>query len=243
MKKLCASVAFVVVGSGAFAASPDPVVLEPPVLAPLFSWAGGYIGAQAGYLDSDIDLSGVNTASTPPRTMSTSDLNASGAVGGIFAGYNWQRSANLVYGVEAEINGTDADKSGAGVPSPGFGFIRNGIKSEIDWNAALRGRVGYAMDRTLFYAAGGVAFADVNLDGTAAGGPGTFSYSETLTGWTIGAGVEHAFTDNWVARLDYRYSDYGDDSFTFIAPGSGDLHRFKLDAVTHEVKAGISYKF
>ena len=241
MKKLFASVAVAVVGSGAFAASPEPVVLEAPVVAPLFTWAGGYVGAQAGYLDSDIDLSGVNTAGG--QTASISDLDASGAVGGLFAGYNWQPSANLVYGIEGEINASGADESGAGVPPPSFGFIRNGLKSEIDWSAALRGRLGYAMDRTLFYAAAGVAFADVSLDGTAGGGAGPFSYSETLTGWTIGAGVEHAFTDNWVARLDYRYSDYGDDSFTFLPPGGGPLHRFDLDAVTHEVKAGIAYKF
>lgn len=241
MKKLCASVAIAVVGSGAFAGSPEPVIVEAPVVAPLFSWVGGYVGAHAGYLDSDIDLSGQNLSNL--NTMSSSDLNASGAVGGVFAGYNWQPSSNLVYGVEAEINATGADKSGAGVPPPSFGFIGGGIKSEIDWSAALRGRVGYAVDRTLLYVAGGVAFADVSLDGTNRGGnPGPFSYSETLTGWTIGAGVEHAFTDNWVARLDYRYSDYGDDSFSFVS-GGGTPHRFELDAVTHEVKVGIAYKF
>lgn len=242
MRKIYAAVTMAVVGSGAFAGSPGPVIVEAPVTAPLFSWAGGYVGAQAGYLDSDIDLSGVNTGGG--QTMSSSDLNASGAVGGVFAGYNWQPSANLVYGIEAEINATGADESGAGVPPPAFGFIGGGIKSEIDWTAALRARVGYAMDRTLLYVAGGVAFADVSLDGTNRGGnPGPFSYNETLTGWTIGAGIEHAFTDNWVARLDYRYSDYGDDSFTFLPPGGGPLHSFKVDAVAHEVKVGISYKF
>lgn len=175
--------------------------------------------------------------------MSSSDLNASGVIGGIFGGYNWQTSDNLVYGVEAEINAAGADVSGDGVPPPGFGFLRNGIDSDVDWTAALRGRVGYAMDRTLLYVAAGVAFADVGLDGQSAGGAGPFSYSETLTGWTIGAGVEHAFTPNSVARIDYRFSDFGDESFTFVAPGSGDLHRFDLDAVTHEIKAGLAYKF
>lgn len=98
------------------------------------------------------------------------------------------------------------------------------------------------MDRTLLYAAGGLAVADVSLDGISAGGAGPFSYSETLTGWTLGAGIEHAFAQNWVGRLDYRYSDFGSDTFGFVS-GGGVPHQFKLNAETHEIRVGLAYRF
>ena len=240
-KMLVLALATTGLGSAAVAGSPEaapPQVQE--VAIPAFNWTGAYAGAQIGSLDSDLHLNGQNLNNN--NTMSSSEIDASGLVAGIFAGYNWQPTGNIVFGVEGEVNFSDADKSGPGFPGPSFGFVRNGIKSEIDLSAALRGRIGYAMDRTLIYLAGGFAWADVSLDGTAIGGPGRFTYGETLTGWTLGAGVEHAFTQNWVARLDYRYSDFGSDTFNFVS-GNGDLHWFKLNSETHEIKVGVAYKF
>jgi opacity protein-like surface antigen len=34
--------------------------------------------------------------------------------------------------------------------------------------------------------------------------------AETLSGWTIGAGVEWAFYRNWSAKIEYLYTDVGD---------------------------------
>jgi outer membrane immunogenic protein len=82
-----------------------------------------------------------------------------------------------------------------------------------------------------------VAFAKVALDGTPTGpGDSRFNPTERLTGWTIGAGVEHAMTANWNLRLDYRYSDLSGD-FNFTS-GNGDPHSFDLDMKSHEVRIG-----
>ncbi len=240
MKKLLIAFAATAVGSAAIAGSPEPALPDRVVMAPAFNWTGAYAGAQIGFLDSDLSLNGENLNNN--NLMSSSAIDASGLVGGVYGGYNWHRAGNMVFGVEGEVNFSDADKSGPGFPGPSFGFLRNGIKSEVDYTAALRGRVGYAMDRTLLYVSAGVAVADISLDGTAIGGSGPFNITETMTGWTIGAGVEHAFTQNWVGRLDYRYSDLGSNSFDFVS-GGGDPHRFNLDAKTHEIKVGVSYKF
>lgn len=59
--------------------------------------------------------------------------------------------------------------------------------------------------------------------------------TETFTGWTVGGGLEHAFTDNWTGRLEYRYADYGREDFGL---GLGD---FRLKE--HSIRAGVSFKF
>jgi outer membrane immunogenic protein len=80
-----------------------------------------------------------------------------------------------------------------------------------DWQASARGRIGYAMDRTLFYGTAGAAFTEVRaFTNWAPGfGPGVIStQTRTLTGVTVGAGVEHAVTDNFTLGLEGRYSWY-----------------------------------
>jgi outer membrane immunogenic protein len=73
------------------------------------------------------------------------------------------------------------------------------------------------MDRTLFYVTGGAAFTQVRAYSNwipVGIFPGTIAYdSRTLTGWTIGVGVEHAVTNNFTLGLEGRYSDYGTQRF------------------------------
>ncbi|MCK1975216.1 outer membrane beta-barrel protein, partial [Bacillus safensis] len=75
-------------------------------------------------------------------------------------------------------------------------------------------RVGYAVDRFMPYLAGGVAFGNIKNSGSI-DNIGSFSESKTLTGWTAGAGVDYAATDNLIVRLEYRYTDYGDKDIDF----------------------------
>jgi outer membrane immunogenic protein len=85
----------------------------------------------------------------------------------------------------------------------------------------------------LIYATGGFAFAGVS-DGFGIVGDD----DDTLTGWTLGAGLEYAFTNNLTTRLEYRYTNFdgGDNIFDNVTLGSNDIE-------FHTVRAGISYKF
>ena len=44
--------------------------------------------------------------------------------------------------------------------------------------------------------------------------PATITNGDTLVGWTIGGGIEAALTRNWLLRGEYRYADYGTQSYT-----------------------------
>ena len=57
---------------------------------------------------------------------------------------------------------------------------------------------------------------------------------QNLTGWTIGAGAEYAFTNNWIGRVEYRYHDFSDD----VLEGFGDV-----GVETNTLTVGVSYKF
>ena len=98
---------------------------------------------------------------------------------------------------------------------------------------AIRGRVGYAFDRFLPYVADDFAFGQVEASAST-GGATFYSKTATATGWTIGAGAEYAFSDDWTARLEYRYTDFGRTSVGEIRIG---------DVSMHDIRCGISYKF
>ncbi len=186
-----------------------------------FNWTGLYIGAQVGY------GWGNTTAESGPLAgfNQTYDYNTNGAVGGGHLGYNWQ-AQNLVFGIETDIEASGISGGGRG----SLGFQHD---TDINWIGSLRGRLGVAYDRTLFYATAGWAYGDVQID------KGFGSYSDVRSGWTAGAGVEHAFSSNMTMRFEYRYTDLGSTTATSTALTSID----KSDVDFHAVRAGVSFKF
>ena len=59
-------------------------------------------------------------------------------------------------------------------------------------------------------------------------------------GYTVGAGLEYMFAQNWSAKIEYQYYDFGKttlrDAAALAAFGS-----FRDDE--HTVKAGLNYRF
>jgi len=96
----------------------------------------------------------------------------------------------------------------------------------------MRGRAGYAFDRILIYGTGGGAFGNVQ-----AGSTGSFD-TGTQIGWTVGAGVEFAFTPNLTGKVEYLYVDLGNFSCNVnCAAGTS------VTFTENVVRAGINYKF
>ena len=69
------------------------------------------------------------------------------------------------------------------------------------------------------------------------------------TGWTLGAGLEHALSDNWTVRAEYSFSDLGSKSFTWYqAPltpaGPYNVQgQYHMDLKLHDFNVGIAYRF
>jgi outer membrane immunogenic protein len=214
--------------SGPVLAADLPVapVEAPPVTLPLaFDWTGFYVGAQIGYAWAQAD-------STFNAGFPSLDYDADGVVGGVHVGYNAQFN-QIVVGLEGDLEASSV--SGDDAAGGGLGSYS---EAELNWQGSIRARLGYAFDNVLPYITGGVAFGDWDLSAAAPTVLGTVDSSETLVGWTIGAGVEYAFTQNVTARVEYRYTDYGDEN---VAIGNGLTNNVDLDS--HAVRVGISYKF
>jgi outer membrane immunogenic protein len=226
------AVALLTLAAPAFAAD---LAFQPaaPVYLP-FSWTGFYVGAQGGYQWAEV--SGVESALAGVFPAPYS-FNVDGGLIGGHIGYNYQ-TGNVVLGVEGDANyAIDAKAIDRNVLDSGATLFD--ITGQQKWTANIRGRLGYAFDRFLPYIAGGVAFGDVTTTYALAGGPPYLSKTSDRVGWTIGAGLEYAITDNILARVEYRYTDLGSKNFSSASTTTEDRVKFHSNAVL----AGISYKF
>jgi outer membrane protein OmpA-like peptidoglycan-associated protein len=151
----------------------------------------------------------------PGSTVGLTNHRNATITGGGQAGYNFQFN-NVVLGIEGDINGggpsnTTGVTGAAGAPTfaPGSSF-----KASSDWNASIRGRVGYAFNQVLLYGTGGFAVADAHLSAKYASpapgvSGGSASNSATLIGGTYGGGVEYAVSPNISVAGEFRHTDYG----------------------------------
>src|SRR5438445_5743424 len=143
---------------------------------------------------------------------------------------------NVVVCLDADVAYSEM-KGGAGYfTSAGVPFGSE-FQSDVDlkWSGAVRGRLGYAVDRFLPYIAGGVAIGSIEYKGLDNGVVFDDGGTSTHVGWTLGVGTEYAFTDNWVGRAEYRYTDFGSKSLS----SSG----IDVDLHSHDIRLGMAYKF
>jgi outer membrane immunogenic protein len=266
MLALAASVSFASLAT----AADIPVRSAPPAVPAIipFSWTGPYVGVNAGWswgraaggLTVPATVNGaanaINAQATSLALMAGNQSHdVSGFTGGLTLGYNYQMN-NIVLGVEGDVNYLGLGKTYSG-PVQTIARSSQAI-DKIDGSllATLRLRAGYAMGRSLIYLTGGVAFTDAkfkrNLDWTfsdtcpaSALGvrchTGSGSYN---AGWTLGAGYEHAFSNNLTGKIEYLYTDFGSAKFTSTNAGiAGQQLQHSAKLNLHTVRLGVNYKF
>lgn len=180
----------------------QPTYVPPEVVKSLFNWTGFYVGAHVGY-----------------GWGSAIGGNADGFLGGLQGGYNIQVSPSVVLGVESDITFTSMDANvGA-------------AKFSVDYLGTMRARLGYSVDRVMFYATGGLAYGRGDLE------IGGLSNKEWHWGWTMGGGVEAMLSSNVSAKLEYLYVNLNDETYQSI------LGARSVGYNTNLLRGGINYRF
>ncbi|MGB8315971.1 MAG: outer membrane protein [Aestuariivirga sp.] len=217
---------------------PAPSVLAadmdvPPPMGDLrpatYDWSGPYIGAFVGGITETGDYFANCGACSAPD----GEMNGFGWNGGLLAGWSYQID-NFVLGVEGDwaFGGEVAENN---EPSQ---------LNHLDFDnvATLRARTGLSFDNTLIYITGGAAFVDTTFSTDDLGGASA-SDSAWLTGWVIGGGMEHAFTDRLSGRIEYMYIDLPDHTYELSnsVPLAVDVDQ-NYSGI-HTIRAGLAYNF
>jgi outer membrane immunogenic protein len=241
--------------------APAPVFVPPP-----FTWTGFYIGLNAGGI-----ISSGSRSVTLYDPIAGDFLNSSfpggigngksGFLGGGQAGYNWQTGA-FVLGIVTDFDGTSLSKnfSFSSAPYTGFPFTGDTLnvnaKASLDWLGTTRAKLGFVVtpdNRLMIYGTGGVAYgggsSHFNLYDSANNFYWSGSPSSTRVGWTIGAGVEYALTNNVTIGAEYLYADLGSTKI-LANPNSlaalafpNTYARAKFDYNASIFRALVNYKF
>ena len=259
ISRLAVGVALLAGAVAAQAADLPSRVIAPVVPLPVpTTWTGIYIGASGGgdFMQNLFETRAVSRGFDLNGGSAVASLNDNRARAGGYIGYNYQIHDFLI-GVEGDA-AYDFGKRRQVNGLPGQTYV-NGANVDVFsgkgyFDASARGRAGFLMFPTaLFYATGGVAFRDVSYSAICAGGnlsfcatPQSQSFSSTRTGWTVGGGVEGQLTPNLIARIEYRYSDFGHQNLNFFGSPNDPAGNFfggrtTLNAST--VYAGLAYKF
>jgi outer membrane immunogenic protein len=252
-KSVGAAFAVALLSTTAFAAD-LPSRRAPPVYAPappipVFTWTGAYVGGQVGYefgkdnAFARATATGAGLASAGPQPK--------GVIGGAHVGYLFSTQSlpffgsafggflgtGGVFGLEGDVDGSSA-RANYGFGGPG-GIVAT---SRDQIQGSIRGRLGVAVDRVLFYATGGAAFGGLKNTylNTATGAAD--SISKTRVGYTVGGGVEYAITNNYVFGVEYRYTDFGNYTDILGATTAGGVAVRHRDT-DNRIQARFSYKF
>jgi outer membrane immunogenic protein len=260
--------ASLLLGVGSVAA--DPLILAPDASSfaiagsQSYDWSGFHVGIFGGYLSSNASSEldsvegGLLEADVANGALPVSVSGGSGgALFGIGAGYD-QQFGSFVLGLAGDIAWADA-RGSAGYSAidpgvPGYPIFEGqetitSFHTELDNLATARVRAGVAADRALFYVTGGLAAGHVGnefqIDLPDLGmGFGPWSADGLLWGYSVGAGVEYALTEDVTAKLEYLYYDLSDRSVRATDgafPGQQITYRFLNNGGL--VRAGLNFKF
>lgn len=271
MKLLAVGIAmtFATSALGADAAGKMPV--KAPAAAPVtaFNWSGCYVGAHVGggwgnkhFSDpTGFELPDGSPIFTPPspleaRPVLPLDQTVSGLLGGGQVGCRYQSATNWVVGIDGGISAAQLFGSRAVTLTPfvsaPFVLVPGTFQAKAKWLASATGNIGYAFDRLLLYAKGGAAWVRDQYELSAAPdtftgvGPADFRASETRTGWTAGAGIEYAFSNNLSARVEYDFYSFGTRNVQFVNQLPSTAFPFGNASIKQYINAitfGLNYYF
>jgi outer membrane immunogenic protein len=255
----CLAALAALIGAPAFAA--DTVIkASPPTVAPPPSWTGFYIGANIGgvWTHTDGTWNPLPSPAAFNANSLTGTIDASGVAGGLHGGYNWQLAPSFVAGIEGDWTWTNANHSFTqgwtffGTMTPVAGSFTT-MSTKLDWLASIRGRFGYLVTPTLLaYVTGGGAWGKIDYAANDFNGPGggggyftAVAFSNTVSGYAVGGGLEWKMTNNWLLRGEYLFYRLAGASAVGTSPAfpTNPSGYVWSNTSINEGRVGLSYQF
>ena len=119
---------------------------------------------------------------------------------------------NIVVGVVGEFGKSDITDSVTAFSTTPANYV---MTREIEWEASIRGRAGYAANTTLFYGTFGAGYARIERSFTSTNTLNSFTGSgkQNQFGITGGGGIEQKIGKNFSIGMEYMYHQYQDDDY------------------------------
>ena len=235
-----------------------------------YDWTGVYVG---GFVGGASGANGTNSSTTnttqyrypSPQQSNSSNYSTGGSfMGGGTVGYNWQiPKTPYLIGLEGEYGYLSLSGSSQSSSSAGGSSVNTQSKTTIgsDYGYGLvGGRIGYALDRSLFYVKSGAVFTQTNTTNSMSGAgysgindAASSNSRGTTTGYAIGGGVEYAPTyynnKNLTVKVEYLYFGIPTSSSS-SSQAASDGGYFTQDTSYNNTtggistaKIGVNYKF
>lgn len=198
-----------------------------PAIAPI--WQGVYWGLSVGYGWGDSEHFYQRN-----DNHGTASNELTGGLASVTVGYNHFVGNGVVLGIEGDIGLMDLSASDKVI------FDGHVWKSEFGpfWGT-LRARAGWLWNgKTLVYATGGLAIAEIDEVGIGDAAGQTATNQSVRSGWVLGAGVEHAFSPGMSAKIEYLHMDFG----TYDGL-SENQETYSFDNTVDLIRAGLNFKY
>jgi outer membrane immunogenic protein len=221
--------------AGALLAAPASAADFPrkaPILtAETVNWGGFYVGIHAGFGTHEVAYP-FSVPLIPLTGENRFDID--GAFGGGQVGYNMVIAPGWLVGVEVDIAWSDIN----GGTRTTVGPLDLITSTDLRWFGTARGRLARTFDRAMIYVTGGYAFgksqASANLVGVFVG-----TQNHNKSGWTVGGGLEYAWTANLSFKAEYLYIHFGTDNVATL-PG---VFTADEEMNLHTAKIGLNWRF
>jgi outer membrane immunogenic protein len=251
---LLSGLAVAAIAVGPAMAADMPVKARIMAPAPVFSWAGCYIGGHAGGASARQDLI-VNPTNAGNQATIGFSLSKSSWIAGGQVGCN-QQFGTVVVGVEGDwtsthdllsssFTGPNLFANGLPVGSGGISVTTSG-----QWLASLRVRAGVAVVPTvLLYVTAGPAWqhtsynvSDAFVNGCPNCSNGAFTVN--AAGLAVGGGVEWSPMGNGILlRGEFLYYDLPGETQTLAGPNGVHPVFGQSDLKIAVARAGLSFKY
>jgi len=240
-----------------------------------YNWTGAYVG---GFVGGASGADSISSDTNSPKLFGIYPVGSSSTtnnystnssfMGGGTVGYNWQiEKTPYLIGLEGEYGYLGQSGSSQSQSIGPLGIVHLNTKNKTTIGSGygyglMGGRLGYALNRSLFYVKSGAVFTQVNSTnstntnatffGSNYSTAGASNSGGTTTGYVIGGGVEYAPSwygnNNVTVKVEYLYFGIPTKSNSDQFNANNGLYSENSSynnstSGIHTAKLGVNYKF